>query len=298
MDHVPLAIDPPRSVRFAPAHPAHHPSSPPAMRILFSKSKWEMWDDPLEAFVRRAKGDGYEATELYLKPVVEPPDEIVALHREHGLALIGQLLTEGSTVDDHLRSLEAQFELALACDPILINGHAGRDRFSFEENVRIFRRYLELGRASGIPVVVETHRGRPTYSATETRRYLEALPELRLTADFSHWMVVHESDLADLGDAVELAIQRSPHVHARVGYEEGPQVPDPRAPEWARHVENHLALWRRIVRHQREAGAELLTITPEFGPPNYMHTLPFSNTPVADTWEVNGYMKELLQREL
>jgi hypothetical protein len=45
-------------------------------------------------------------------------------------------------------------------------------------------------------------------------------------------------------------------------------------------------------------GSSVLTITPEFGPPNYMHTLPYSNAPVADVWEVNVYMKELLAEAL
>lgn len=111
-------------------------------------------------------------------------------------------------------------------------------------------------------------------------------------------MVVHESDLSDQDHNVELAITRSDHIHARVGYEEGPQVSDPRAPEWERHLANHLRLWQRIIDHHRSSGSALLTITPEFGPPNYMHTLPFTNKPVADTWKVNVYMRDLLAREL
>lgn len=268
------------------------------MRLVFSKSKWEMWDDPMETFVTRAAGDGFTATELFLRPVPEPPDEIVALHREHSLDIIGQILTEGTNPADHLRSLETQFERALQCGSVLVNHHAGRDIFAFEDNVRIFQRIIDLGREHGVPVVVETHRGRPTYSAVETRCYLEALPELRLAADFSHWMVVHESDLGDQPETVEQAIRRSDHIHARVGYEEGPQVPDPRAPEWEGHVASHLRLWQRIVDRHRNAGTEVLTITPEFGPPNYMHTLPFSNEPVADVWEINVHMKELLENRL
>ena len=268
------------------------------MKIRYIKSKWEMWDDPLEAFLQRTRDDGFDGTEIWLKTLEEPPDEVAAMHREYGLALVGQTLTEGVTPDEHLRSLDEQTEYALDCDPILINHHAGRDRFSFADNVRIFRHLVHLSEETGIDFIAETHRGRPTYSAVETRRYLEELPALQLTADFSHWMVVHESDLTDLEDTLTLAIGRSRHIHARVGYEEGPQVPDPRAPEWKGHVERHLALWQRIVDARREAGDEVLTITPEFGPPAYMHTHPFTEEPVADTWEVNVYMRDLLLDEL
>ena len=268
------------------------------MDITYCKSKWEMWDDPLEEFLARTSGDGFGATELYLETVDQSPDEVARLHRSYDLVLVGQILSEGETPDEHIRSLERQFDYAAACAPILVNHHAGRDIFPFEDNVRIFERIIALGAEAGIPVVVETHRGRPTYSATETRRFLEALPDLRITADFSHWMVVHESDLKDQQETLELAISRSDHIHARVGYEEGPQVPDPRAPEWEGHVANHLRLWQQIIERRRSGGTGSLTITPEVGPPDYMHTHPFTREPVGDAWEMNVYMKDLLQKEL
>ena len=268
------------------------------MNITFVKSKWEMWHEPLERFLERTAADGFTATEIFLKTEKAPADEISAMHREWGLDLVGQILTDGRNPDDHIRSLEEQFEFALACGPIRINHHAGRDIFPFDENVRILQRMIDLGREAGVSVVAETHRGRPTFAATETRRYMAALPELRLTADFSHWMVVHESDLADQESTLALAIERSDHIHARVGYEEGPQITDPRAPEWRGHVERHVNLWRRIVDRHRHEGSEGLTITPEFGPPNYMHTLPFTNEAVRDAWEVNVYMRDMLTEAL
>lgn len=264
------------------------------MKIVFVKTKWEMWHESLETFLNRVVDDGFEATEIFLQTETVPAHEIAAMHRERQLDLVGQILTQGDTPDEHIRSLEEQFEFAVDCAPMHINHHAGRDVFSFQENIRIFERMISLGGEAGISVTAETHRGRPTFSATETRRYLEALPALRLTADFSHWMVVHESTLEDQEETLELAIERSDHVHARVGYEEGPQVPDPRAPEWKGHVDRHVALWRRIIEAHRIAGSDTLTIAPEFGPPNYMHTQPFSNEPVRDAWEINVYMRDML----
>ncbi|HKY55449.1 MAG TPA: TIM barrel protein, partial [Anaerolineales bacterium] len=214
------------------------------------------------------------------------------------LQLIGQILTQGQTHQDHIKSLESQFAFAAQCEVVFINSHAGRDIFSFEENIQIFQRATQLSQSSGIPLLIETHRGRPTYSAIETCKYLEAVPELRLTADFSHWMVVHESDLADQHVNVELAITRADYIHARVGYAEGPQIPDPRAPEWQYAVTRHLQLWQQIIDQHKRNNKEALYITPEFGPPAYMHTAPFSNEPVGDVWEQNMYMKELLASTL
>lgn len=268
------------------------------MKLIFGKSKWEMWDDPLEVFLERVKTSGFEATEIYLGSLRESPAEIARLHSEYGLQLIGQILTQGQTHREHMQSLETQFEFAAQCNPVFINSHTGRDIFPLEENVEIFARLVHLSQNSGIPILVETHRGRPTYSAIETRKYLEAVPGLRLTADFSHWMVVHESGLDDQRENIELATARADYIHARVGYAEGPQIPDPRAPEWKHAVDRHLQLWQGIIDQHNSNGKETLYITPEFGPPSYMHTAPFTNQPVGDVWEQNVYMKELLASQL
>jgi sugar phosphate isomerase/epimerase len=268
------------------------------LKLIFGKSKWEMWDDPLEVFLKRVKASGFEATEIYLGSLHESPQEIARLHADYGLGLIGQILTQGQAYQDHIQSLETQFEFAAKCNVAFINSHTGRDIFGFEENVQIFERLTQLSRSSGIPILVETHRGRPTYSAVETRKYLEAVPELRLTADFSHWTVVHESDLADQQQNLELAMNRADYIHARVGYAEGPQISDPRAPEWKHAVDRHLQLWQQIIDRHKKNGKESLYITPEFGPPAYMHTAPFTNQPVGDVWEQNVYMKEMLASRL
>lgn len=257
-----------------------------------------MWDDPLEVFLQRVKTSGFEFTEIYLGSLRESSVDIARLHTIYGLRLIGQILTQGQTYQDHIKSLESQFEFATHCQVVFINSHAGRDIFDFAENIQIFQRITQLSQSSGIPILVETHRGRPTYSAIETRKYLEAVPELRLTADFSHWMVVHESGLDDQRENIDLAITRADHIHARVGYAEGPQIPDPRAPEWRQAVERHLQLWQRIIDQHKRIGRESLYITPEFGPPAYMHTTPFTNQPVGDVWEQNVYMKDLLVSKL
>ena len=44
-------------------------------------------------------------------------------------------------------------------------------------------------------------------------------------------MVVHESTLTNRKSLIENVLNRSHHIHARVGFEEGPQVNDPKAPE-------------------------------------------------------------------
>lgn len=268
------------------------------MRILFLKSTWEFADEPLEAIAERVKGTGFDGLEVHVGGRREAPESLKRMLGSQDLRLVAQIATDGLTPGDHLRSLEEQFAFAAACGPLLINCHAGRDYFRHDENLRLLRRGMELSRHHRVPIAYETHRGRPTYSAIDTRRLLAVLPDLRLTADFSHWMVVHESDLTAQEENVQAAIERSDHIHARIGFEQGPQVNDPSAPEWAAHARNHLELWRRIVAHHVARGSALLTITPEFGPPPYMPTLPFTQAPTADVWGANVYVKDWLKREL
>ena len=80
--------------------------------------------------------------------------------------------------------------------------------------------------------------------------------------------------------------QHTVHVHGRVGYAEGPQAPDPAAPEYAGELAWHEKQWKAIWDLREAAGDEIFTFTPEYGPPPYLHTLPRSNEPVADLWNI------------
>jgi sugar phosphate isomerase/epimerase len=268
------------------------------MNVVFGKSKWEMWGEELKSFLSLVKKDGFNATEIYVQSLFESTEEIVDLHQEHGLDLVGMLMTQGKKPEDHLHDLQEQYARVIPCRPVMINCHVGRDFFTFDENLTIYTELIRLSEESGIPTMVETHRGRPTYSLIETLRYLDTLPELQLTADFSHWMVVHESDLTDQEKSLSYAIERTGYIQARVGFSEGPQINDPRAPEWNGMVQRHLDLWKRIVNCHRQNDKPSVYITPEFGPPPYMPTLPLTNQPVGNVWEINVYMKDLLEKEL
>jgi hypothetical protein len=46
--------------------------------------------------------------------------------------------------------------------------------------------------------------------------------------------------LDDQNETINLALSRTGHIHARIGHPEGPQVNDPRAPEWKNIVDTHL----------------------------------------------------------
>jgi hypothetical protein len=133
------------------------------------------------------------------------------------------------------------------------------------------------------------------FAAPVARHYLETIPDLRLTFDVSHWCNVSESLLQDQAATVALALSRVDHIHARIGHPEGPQVNDPRAPEWEQAVKAHFAWWDEVIQ-RKKANGEVMTILTEFGPPDYMPTLPYTREPLADQWAINVHMMELLRK--
>lgn len=69
----------------------------------------------------------------------------------------------------------------------------------------------------------------------------------------------------------------------------------PRASEWEPTLNAHLTWWDTVVATHRAAGTQL-TITTEFGPAPYMPEQPFTQQPLANQWEVNVFMLDLLRR--
>jgi sugar phosphate isomerase/epimerase len=83
-------------------------------------------------------------------------------------------------------------------------------------------------------------------------------------------------------------------VHRKIlsdhGLDQGPQVPDPRAPEFAPALRAHEIWWSRLLRGMRQRKISCATMTPEFGPDGYLHLEPFTQHPVADLWELNKWI--------
>ena len=269
------------------------------MQLKFFCPHWgqEHWSP--EEFVARVRTAGYDGVEMVVSADAAEWARWQRLLHDQGLLLIAQVLGTNPApgFDQQLAETGHYLRQAAASKPLKINSFTGRDYFSFAQNSQLIQRTAELAHELGIPVVHELHRGRFSYSAPALAPYLAALPELRLNADFSHWCCVSESYLREpeLAAIVQAAIGRADHLHARVGHPEGPQVSDPRAPEWAEALQVHLAWWDAIVARQRREQVPLLTITPEFGPAPYLPALPYTRQPVASQWEINAWMLQLLR---
>lgn len=268
----------------------------PGFSIQFMATDWG-FNGSVDDFCAAAKKEGYDGVEVWW------PQDAVAQKKQFDALDKHQLkvgiLCGGWQADpkEHLQTFRNSITAATSnsrMKPLYINCHSGRDYFSFEENLSFIRFTTETTQKTGISVYHETHRGRMCYSAPVTRKFLEAVPEMRLTLDISHWCTVHESLLADQVATVNLALERAEHIHSRIGHPEGPQVNDPRAPEWENTVKQHLIWWDTIINRKKQKG-ENMTILTEFGPADYMPTLPYTRQPLANQWEINVYMMRLLK---
>lgn len=214
-----------------------------------------------------------------------------------GLEFIAEICTAGSYVPDrhaspsrHLESLCRRAEAALECQPQFLTVIAGCDAWSLGESVDFFGQAMAVGEALGVTVSFETHRSRSFFNPWATRDILRQLPALKLTCDFSHWCVVCERLIDTEPEVLALCAGRAHHVHARVGYDQGPQVPHPAAPAYRGALEAHERWWSQIWRRQAMRGMTVSTLTPEFGPDGYLQCLPFTSVPVADLSGINHWM--------
>ncbi|HEU5145888.1 MAG TPA: sugar phosphate isomerase/epimerase [Chryseosolibacter sp.] len=275
------------------ATPMKSPGRKANFRLLIFATNWG-YSGTWQEFAARIKQYGYDGAELWYPNDVNERRDLISAFQNEGLQL-GFLVGSGEKdFQKHLAQFQRSLEGAAAERPVYINCHSGRDYFSFDQNTKFIDLTTRVSKASGVPVYHETHRSRILYSAPVAKQYIQSRPDLRITFDVSHWCNVHESLLADQEETVAEALRRVDHIHARIGHPEGPQVNDPRAPEWKDALEAHFAWWDVVVANKRKEGA-LMTFLTEFGPVDYMPSLPYTRQPVADQWQINKYMLDTLR---
>lgn len=274
------------------ANPLNH-ANQAGYTLTILATNWGLsisWDE----FCAKIKTAGYDGCEIWWPDKAEDRKLLFEALDKHQLK-IGFLYGSG---EKDFAKHEAQFNQfvteAAAMKPLYINCHSGKDYFTVEQKEKLIKQSLAVAAQSGIPVYHETHRGRALYSAPVTEELMKKISALRLTLDISHWCNVHESYLGDQEETVALALTRTDHIHARIGHPEGPQVSDPRAPEWESAVKTHFSWWDKVVENKKKAG-QAITILTEFGPPDYMPTLPYTRQAVSNQWDINVFMKDILR---
>ena len=268
------------------------------MQIQFFVPHWGSEDISYTQFLHRASDDGYDGVEMILPNDAEDYREVQQGLADTGLSLIAHVggPLAGENFEESIENYLSQVRYACQSGAKLANFQTGRDYYSIEQNEAFISGANSIGDEFGVKVLHETHRSKFSFAAHVTQQYLERNSDLRITADFSHWCCVAESLLEDQQDAVDLAISRADHIHARVGFAQGPQISTVTDQYFSSELNTHLAWWDAILDARKNAGAEITTITCEFGPLPYMPATANPVQPVADQWNTNLAMKEILSK--
>ncbi|MCG8608379.1 sugar phosphate isomerase/epimerase, partial [bacterium] len=215
------------------------------MKLSLFRHLWGV-EEAWETVFPKIEDLGYAGVETHLLPSQNERQQLSELIKRHNFRFIAMLFTEGETVEEHTASFEKQVIETLPFEPVVINCHSGVDAWTEKESHQFFEEVLEMERKHHIPIAHETHRGRILYNPWTTSRLLNQFSEIKLCSDFSHWVCVCERLIDDQIEIIEKCAERTIHIHARVGYGEGPQVPDPRAPEYKTELEAHERWWDMI----------------------------------------------------
>jgi hypothetical protein len=183
----------------------------------------------------------------------------------------------------------------------------GADHVNLQPDVRpqrleacipLLEGWRRLGDEAGIAVHVETHRDRMTTDLFFTLQLLDCFPDLRLTADVSHYLVGRE--FAWPVDQVNHAmihriLDHSWGIHGRIASREQVQISlgFPQHQGW---VELFMGWWEYAIRSWRKrAGPDaVLTFLCELGPPPYAITGP-DGAELSDRWQDALRMKDMIR---
>ena len=275
------------------------------MQIKYSFPYWGSDHLSPSQFITNISNDGFDGAELLLQPPNSFTDDfLLAIENirkqnpDFYFITLQLPFPENNSVAAHIKIMEENFMKLSALNPLFINSHTGKDFFSFDDNCRIIDAAMNFSAKNGIRILHETHRGRFSFHAATLLPFLKKFPGMELVGDFSHFCTVSESMLEDQENILQQIIPHVSHIHARVGFEQGPQVNNPAAPEWESHLNKFIGWWQQIIDYKKSIGDTLFTISPEFGPDPYMPVQPFTKEPLSNQWDNNVFMKNTLKQKI
>lgn len=276
------------------------------MDINYICTFWGCENQSAKEFLSNVISNGYDGVEInfpedahFVQEFLEELQKIRNNIDPNFVFIAQQVLSpKDESVSDYLQRITDRLTFITKLKPDAINSHTGKDFFDFGDNCKIIDIVEQISKNSGIPIWHEIHRGRFTFHLKTLLKYLDVFPKLNLIGDFSHFCVVSESNLNDQRDLLRQIYPNIKHIHARIGFEQSPQVNHPFAPEWKNHLDMYRIWWQEIIETLQKRNHSAISITPEFGPFPYMPQEPFTQKPHSSQWEINLQMKKYLQQNL
>ena len=194
---------------------------------------------------------------------------------------------------------DAAIATAKRLGSVYLDAHAASYFTPEAEAEALLRGLVERCRAAGMPLVIQTHRGRVTQDLLRTVGYAQRIPDLRFDVDFSHYIVAGEMGgefSKEAAAALFVLTDRAIMLDGRVSNGEQVQV-DLANPVYARHVERTAVMWKLVmVRWLKYAArGDVFPFRVELGPPDYA-ILGGDGREITDRWEQQKTLKALVER--
>jgi len=239
--------------------------------------------------LQRVSDAGFDGVEVAWTPTLPIGKEALELIPEYGLER--SIVCFPATVDDFKGFASIFAEL----NPRHVNVQPNVRPFTVLEGVPLILGWLEAAKDHGLTVYFETHRDRMTTDLRYTLQLIDAIPQMKLVADLSHYLVGEEF-WWPIGDADEAMIQRilarTHGYHGRVASREQIQIPL-NFPQNKQYVDLFLRWWEDGFRFWHQAAGpddELIFVT-ELGPPWYAIT-GADGRELSDRWEEAVLLKD------
>lgn len=272
---------------------------PPRLRV--GHSLWSLEKLPinapiewtLEEKIARVKEAGFEHLECWL-PTQELRAHVPPLVAEYDLKLA--LVHRALTVEETRETVEYAASVGAEC----VVCQPASAYHPLSEVAHLVSEGARLAADNGICYFVETHRNNYTENIRQTLELIEAVPDIALVADFSHFVVCGEFYGWEGENAIERLrpiIERVAHVHGRISNGEQIQV-DVGNGEGGEGTPAAFfkAIWIEIFKvwRQKAQSGDILSFSSELGPPRYAMTLP-DGREFSDRWQQSLVMKKLAE---
>lgn len=277
------------------------------MNLSVFQSMWAMTDLPFEGTrewtipekVAKTIEGGFDGVDIPWTPVF-PSAEMVEAAQAAGVDW-GVICFPATA--EALKQLAATFS-GLDPGPVYVNVQPNVKVFTVEEGVAVVRAMIDVARDAGLDLVFETHRDRLTTDLRFTLQLIDAVPEMRLNADLSHFVVGQEFAWPVCEDdhaLIRRIVERADMFHGRVASREQVQIPI----SWDYHrpwLDLFLGWWEDGFRLWRERAAsdDTLYFVPELGPGMWYALTGPDGKEMSDRWEeallLKRHIREIWER--
>lgn len=246
----------------------------------------------LDEKFERVAAAGFEAVECWLTSGSDDEARTVDALKRHNLRLVlGHR-------PFHVEQTRAAIEQAARLGADFVFAQPADAFTPLAGVVKIVTEGRKIAGDLGLPYFVETHRNNFTETIPQTLQLIEAVPDILLTGDLSHFVVVGEFygwTEERAVDRMRSVLGRVAHLHARIG--NGEQVQVDVGDGTGQTAQFFVSLWTEAMRAflQRAQPGDIFPFASELGPPRYAITLP-DGREFSDRWEQSLVMKELMQQ--